>query len=192
MSGPPHPRAVTLLRRVTLVVLCAGIAGFLVEGSNRPPNPTTVARGTLVASVRIRGFDEVSFTVTAPDGTVDMGTNRAHCAVLAVTTAQQDRGLMGRRNLGGYAGMIFEWAVPTRTYFYMKDTLIPLSIAWFNASGVFVGSADMVPCPPRTAACPLYRPAAPYRYAIEVPLGHLASLGIGNGSTLALNGPCIP
>jgi hypothetical protein len=183
---------VTLLRRVALVVLCAGIAGFLVQGGSRPADPTTVARGTLVPSVRIPGFDEISFTVTARDGTVDKGTNRAYCALLAVTTAQQDRGLMGRRNLAGYAGMIFEWPAPTRTYFYMKDTSIPLSIAWFDASGTFVGATDMTPCPPTTAACRLYRPAAPYMYAVEVPLGHLASLGIGNGSTLALDGPCIP
>ena len=192
MSRSPDQRHVTLVRRIALVVLAGGIAAFLVQGANRPANPQLLAKGALVPSSRIHGFDEISFTVTAPDGTVDEGSNRAYCGVLAATAAQRDRGLMGRRNLAGYAGMIFRWSSPTRTYFYMKDTLLPLAIAWFNTTGALVGSTTMIPCPSTTVDCPLYRPAAPYQYAIEVAAGRLGSLGIANGSILTVNGPCIP
>lgn len=192
MSSAIDPSAVKLTRWLALLVLVAGIGAFLVQGSSRPADPYLVAAGGLVPSTRLPGFDEVAFTVARGDGTVDNGTNRAYCGVLAATTAQQNRGLMNQRNLAGYAGMIFTFPAPTRTYFYMKDTLIPLSIAWFNRSGVFVGSADMTPCPPATVNCPLFRPGGPYRSAIEVPSGGLGALGIASGSILALNGQCIP
>ena len=96
---------------------------------------------------------------------------------------------MFRRDLAGYAGMLFEWSSPTTDEFYMKNTLIPLSIAWFDQSGRFVSAADMPPCPAVTA-CPLYPAAAPYTIALEVPQGGLRQLGIGPGTSLALAGPC--
>jgi len=72
----------------------------------------------------------------------------------------------------------------------MKNTLIPLSIAWFDPSGRFVSATNMVPCPPG-ADCPLYYPAAAASIAIEVERGHLDRLGIGPGATVSVGGPCI-
>jgi uncharacterized membrane protein (UPF0127 family) len=71
----------------------------------------------------------------------------------------------------------------------MKDTLIPLSIAWFDPSHRFVSQSDMAPCPP-AGACPLYYPIGMANLAIEVPQGHLPKLGIGPGATISVGGAC--
>jgi uncharacterized membrane protein (UPF0127 family) len=97
---------------------------------------------------------------------------------------------MGRTDLDSYDGMIFAWSSLTLTPFFMKDTLIPLSIAWFGSSGNFIFSTTMTPCPPSTAQCTLYGPGVPYRYAIEVLKGGLGALGIVPGSSLQLSASC--
>lgn len=188
----PSPLALGRARRAALAVLGLGVAAFLVVGADRPADPYLIPAGTPVPARHFPGFYETGFTITPAGGTVDAANSRAHCALLAVTTRQQEQGLMGRRDLAGYDGMIFEWPAPTRTYFYMKDTVLPLSIAWFAASGRWVGAADMASCPPTTLHCPLYRPALAYQYALEVPRGGLPALGAGPGSSLGLTGPCIP
>ena len=86
--------------------------------------------------------------------------------------------------------MVFVWDQDTTGGFWMRDTIVPLSIAWFDAEGAFVSSTDMAPCPDDEPDCPIYEPAGPYRFALEVPQGDLDELGVGPGSRLALGGPC--
>jgi uncharacterized membrane protein (UPF0127 family) len=92
---------------------------------------------------------------------------------------------MGQQDLRGYDAMVFRYPAPTSTRFYMRDTLIPLTVAFFAADGTFVSAADMTPCPPETAVCPLYGATAPYQYAVEVPAGGLERIGGGPGSVLS-------
>ncbi|MBV9282636.1 MAG: DUF192 domain-containing protein, partial [Chloroflexi bacterium] len=68
-----------------------------------------------------------------------------------------------------------------------KGVPIPVSVAWFDASGVLVGSADLSVC---SVSCPTVAPFLPYKLAIEVPQGGLAQLGIGQGSVLLVGGNC--
>jgi uncharacterized membrane protein (UPF0127 family) len=96
---------------------------------------------------------------------------------------------MGRGDLGGFDAMVFRFDADTTGSFYMRNTPLPLSIAWFDRNGVFVSSADMEPCPDR-AGCPDYTAAAPYRLAVEVPKGGLGALGIDAGSSLMVGGGC--
>jgi uncharacterized membrane protein (UPF0127 family) len=110
--------------------------------------------------------------------------------MLATTDAQRGEGLMHRHDLGGYQGMIFEFPAPTTSGFYMKDTVIPLSIAWFDDTGRYVDSTTMPPCPKDSATCPVYDAARPYVLAIEVAAGRLPALGIGPGSAISVGGPC--
>lgn len=110
----------------------------------------------------------------APFSVVEVTTPGGEATVLlANTDAERSQGLMGKKNLGGYDGMLFEFPSDTQGGFWMKDTLIPLSIAFFDASGRVVDFFDMEPCPPQTTTCPTYRPDAPYRRALEVPKGDL-------------------
>ncbi|MDQ4132945.1 MAG: DUF192 domain-containing protein [Actinomycetota bacterium] len=124
----------------------------------------------------VPGFGEIAFRI-------DGGTLRH--ALLADTTEQHSRGLMNRTDLAGYDGMLFRFPSDTTGTFYMLNTPLPLSIAWFDADGRFVSATDMEPCLNRSD-CPTYAASGPYRYALEVPQGDLAELGIGPGSRLEL------
>jgi len=131
--------------------------------------------------VALPGFGEVAYRVERDAETVKTG-----CALLASTPDQHSRGLMNVRDLKGYDGMIFEFPAETNVGFYMKDTPMPLSIAWFDRQGRYISSADMAP----NRAAPTYHAAAPYRYAFEVPQGRLGDAGISTGSTVVVGGDC--
>ncbi|MBU1865372.1 MAG: DUF192 domain-containing protein, partial [Actinobacteria bacterium] len=66
---------------------------------------------------------------------------------VADTPALRSRGLMGVTDLGSVRGMLFLWPNDTAGGFWMKDTLIPLDIAFFDAAGVLVDLVSMTPCP---------------------------------------------
>jgi len=74
--------------------------------------------------------------------------------------------------------------------FWMRNTILPLSIAYVDADGEVVSTADMEPCPAGTTDCPTYPPGGPYRMALEVPQGQLPDLGVASGSRLALGADC--
>ena len=76
-------------------------------------------------------------------------------------------------DLQGYSGMAFVYEEDVQNAFYMRNTPMPLSIAWIAADGSVVTITDMEPCEDRDG-CPSYAPSGPYRYAIEVPQGDLA------------------
>jgi uncharacterized membrane protein (UPF0127 family) len=92
-------------------------------------------------------------------------------------------------DLGGYDGMAFVYEQDVAHGFYMRNTPMPLSIAWLSADGELVDRADMEPCEDREG-CPVYTPAGPYRFAVEVPMGGLGDLGIGPGARVSLGGAC--
>ena len=169
--------------------------------SSTAPSTTTpidVSPGTLPPSVpgpgspdralvAPAGFRSVTITITRPDGSTEH-----HCVWLADDEASQEQGLMGVTDpeLGGRSGMVFSFPSDTRVAFWMKDTPLPLSIAWFNADGGFVSSADMQPCPAGTQTCPTYSAVGRYRTAIEVPLGGLEPLGLVAGSRIVIGEAC--
>jgi uncharacterized membrane protein (UPF0127 family) len=130
------------------------------------------------------GTGETAASVTAADGTV-----AACCLLVASESETRQRGLMEVTDLGGYQGMVFVWAEDTSSGFWMRNTPTPLSIAFFDAEGAFVGSSDMEPCED-SSDCPVHPSPGTYRFALEVFRGELDALGVGPGSTLALGGPC--
>ena len=133
------------------------------------------------------GFRSVTVLVTRPDGRVER-----HCMWLADTGALHERGLMEVTDvaLGGRDGMVFVFPSDTRASFWMRDTRLPLSIAFVDASGALVSTADMAPCPDSAADCPTYPPARPFRLAVEAPQGALAGLGLVEGAHVALGEAC--
>jgi len=84
---------------------------------------------------------------------------------LALTSERRARGLMNRRK-APVDGMLFVFREPTSGGFWMKNTLVPLTIVFFDASGKRVRRMSMVPC--RDDPCAIYDPGRRYRFALEL------------------------
>jgi uncharacterized membrane protein (UPF0127 family) len=128
-----------------------------------------------------------SGATTFPRGTavLDDGEHRVSVAVeLATTSDQQARGLMFRTKLAPDAGMAFLFGRPVTGGFWMKNTRIPLSIAFWNARGRIVRILDMTPC--RADPCPVYKPGLSYVGALEVNRGAFRRWSITRGDTLTI------
>lgn len=107
------------------------------------------------------------------------GQNVVINAEMAETDLQRQRGLMYREHLGDDEGMLFSLDVQQMLNFWMKNTLIPLDVIFFNQRGEFVSSATMEPCASDT--CKTYPSEKPAMYALEVPSGFVRKRGIGPG-----------
>jgi uncharacterized membrane protein (UPF0127 family) len=103
---------------------------------------------------------------------------------IADTPAERARGLMGRRHLEADSGMVFPFPEDTTAAFWMKDTLVPLSIAFYDGGGKILRILDMVPC--KSDSCPVYSPGVSYRGALEVNLGAFRRWGVREGDELRL------
>ena len=135
----------------------------------------------------LRGFGQVRGTITDASGRVC-----EVCLLAATDEAQRARGLMTVTDpeLGGHDGMVFAYDGEVSGAFWMRNTPMPLSIAYFDAAGRFVSSVDMAPCADRPD-CRSYPAAGPFAYALEVPAGGLAELGAVEDSVPRLSTrPC--
>ena len=101
---------------------------------------------------------------------------------IADSPAERARGLMGRAQLPSDSGMVFVFPQDTRASFWMKDTSIPLSIAFYNRRGRIVRILDMTPC--KQEPCRVYAPGVAYRGALEVPRGAFTRWGVREGDVL--------
>jgi uncharacterized membrane protein (UPF0127 family) len=106
---------------------------------------------------------------------------------VAADPAARARGLMGRTEVPPGRGMVFLYPDDVRESFWMKDTLVPLSIAFVAADGRVVSVAEMAPC--RADPCPTYAPAGPYRYAVELRAGAFPAAGVGAGDRVVPEDP---
>lgn len=97
-------------------------------------------------------------------------------AEVAATPQQRERGLMGRTHLPENGGMLFVFDYAGRHCFWMRNTPLPLSIAFIDDTGLIVNLADMQPHTD-TPHCPL----SAIRYALEVPQGGFQQRGIMPG-----------
>lgn len=172
------PNLIGVLTAVVSAVAC-GAAG--------PPTPgaalTTAAAPATDAArpngVGPEGFDRTAARVTAADGAVcDL------CVWLADTPRLRARGLMGVTDLGAARAMAFRYAEPTTTTFWMWNTPMPLSIAYFGPDGAFLDSYDMEPC--AANPCASYPTPDGFTVAVEAPRGELGELLIGPGATFEL------
>lgn len=100
-------------------------------------------------------------------------------AELAVTPDQQAMGMMFRTEMPGNEGMLFVNEEPGVRCFWMRNTLVPLTIAFIDDDGAIVNLADMQPRSDQSHCS-----AKPVRFALEMPQGWFAKKGIGPGFKL--------
>jgi uncharacterized membrane protein (UPF0127 family) len=98
---------------------------------------------------------------------------------VAADDASREHGLMGVTELPEDGGMAFTWTSPTDTTFWMKDTLIPLSIAFVDQAGKVITISEMTPC--TADPCTTYAADAPYTMAVEANANWFEDHGVAVG-----------
>lgn len=101
-------------------------------------------------------------------------------AELAQTPLQRQVGLMNRPALPPNGGMLFAFEAPAQQCFWMKNTLLPLSIAFLADDGSIVNIADMQP-----QSLESHCSRKPVRFALEMSQGWFAKRGLQAGAKLA-------
>jgi hypothetical protein len=107
------------------------------------------------------------------------GTSATLTVEIADTDAERHEGLSGRSSLPADTGMVFVWDQPVETTFWMKDTLIPLSIAFVAEDGRILAIREMEPC--EVDPCPTFGAPAPFSAAVEAPSGWFDANGVAAG-----------
>jgi uncharacterized protein len=102
---------------------------------------------------------------------------------IARSEKEQEMGLMFRKRLADGKGMIFVYDVDKQLSFWMKNTLIPLSIAYIASDGTITDIIDMTPLSTAAVVTSHY-----VRYALEAPQGWYARSGIHAGDKADLAG----
>jgi uncharacterized protein len=140
-----------------------------------------------------RSNDEEVFPCTVPafgTGTATMtpaGTGSKEIDLLVARSGEaMQYGLMHRKRLSADKGMVFLFEQEAQVTFHMLNTLLPLSIAFFNSTGQIVNIVDMAPCPdhPPDGSCPGYSSEVPVSGALEVNQGSFETWGVEEGDLI--------
>jgi uncharacterized membrane protein (UPF0127 family) len=149
---------------------------------------TVIAIGLLAAACSSTSVDTTTTSTTTTTTTADAVAvppqladydvqdvqvgDRAMLLAIADNPSLRRQGLQFVTDLEDLEGMLFFWRHDGDA-FWMKDTLIPLDIVWFNEDGTYKDRTSMAPC--TQTPCPTYSPAdgLDFRFAIEAPLGAL-------------------
>jgi uncharacterized protein len=116
--------------------------------------------------------------------TSDGTTYRTGFLAVADTAEKRRQGLMGVKDLAGNDGMVFVFDGEQEGSFWMKDTLIPLSIAFWGEDGHLLDILEMEPC--TADPCPTYTARAPYTHALEMNAHWFEDRGIEIGDRVEL------
>jgi uncharacterized membrane protein (UPF0127 family) len=100
-------------------------------------------------------------------------------AEVAANQSDRSQGLMHRRSLGANQGMIFVFPVTATHCFWMKNTPLPLAIAFLDEKGVIVDIDEMAP-ETETSHCP----SRPARFALEMNSGWFKAKGLKPGAVI--------
>lgn len=125
--------------------------------------------GKVAKGAEVKG-PEVFFPLTVGDKTLRVQ--------VVVTSDEQQRGLMGRKDLGEDDGMIFVYPLPQQMSFWMRNTPTPLDIGFFTADGKL---GEVYPMYPYDET-PVKSAGADYTLALETNQGWFAKNGIKPGA----------
>ena len=169
------PRKVAAVAVALLLAGCGGDPAGSSNGSQDAPQASestnTVSESTSTALEATSGLR--TLTIEASGGeSVQVRVE------IADEPDEQATGLMNRTALGEDRGMLFVFSSEEDRSFWMKDTLIPLSIAYMNSEGRIVDIRDMKALDDDP---PHYDSAEPARYALEVNKGFFDERGVKVG-----------
>jgi uncharacterized protein len=148
---------------VVALALAVGACGDDDDGSGSRPQSAFPVKTAIIETES----DPVMLTVEVAD-----------------TEERRARGLMGRESLPEDRGMVFVFFEEHRGGFWMKNTEIPLSIAFFDEHGEILKILDMRPC--RRDPCPIYDPGVAYWGALEVNRGAFERWGVARGDVIRM------
>src|SRR5919112_1327245 len=144
------------------------------EGPATTAPAQTTTEGTQNTTLASAPDESTTITITGTNG------ERTEVEVeIADDATEQRRGLMERTELAENAGMLFVFEREEPRSFWMRNTLIPLSIAYIASDGRIVDIQDMQPLD-ETA----HPSAEPAQYALEVNQGFFAERGIAVGDVV--------
>jgi uncharacterized membrane protein (UPF0127 family) len=153
----------------------------------RVPLPRQAWWGLVILALVVASCSPGVHQRNLPRGTLRVTTDSGP-VTLDVEIAGEGRarsvGLMGRPKLAADAGMVFVFDGPRGSGFWMKNTLIPLSIAFWDQSGRILRILHMTPC--RADPCRVYVPGVTYVGAVETNLGWFAAHGVQRGDRVTL------
>lgn len=113
-----------------------------------------------------------------PVQTLRAGMHLIHAEV-ASTPPSRERGLMFREQLGPNQGMLFIFERPGTQCMWMRNTLVPLSVAFIADDGTIANIEDMTP-KTEDSHCAVQ----PVRYALEMERGWFAKRGLKAGARI--------
>lgn len=150
-------------------------------GPTASPSPTSAVLPSSPApgeAMPSPTFSHAKVLIDTQEGSVIIDAEQAE------TPEQRAYGLMFRESLGEDEGMVFLFFERHEGGFYMKNTLIPLSIAFFDGEGEIVDILEMEPC--EADPCEIYTPDAPYEGALEVNQGAFEEWGVQEGDRITI------
>lgn len=113
-----------------------------------------------------------------PRAALTAGFHRIEAEV-AANPADRSQGLMHRRTLAPNQGMIFVFPVSATHCFWMKNTPLPLSIAFLDEEGRVINVDEMAPQTENN-----HCPQRPARFALEMNAGWFAAKGVKPGAVI--------
>jgi uncharacterized membrane protein (UPF0127 family) len=162
-----------LFASLLLMAGCGGEQGSAPEKEEPSPAPAETTQGTAASS---SPEESATLAIISSDG------ERAEVEVeIADERDEQQRGLMERTELAEDAGMLFVFERDEPRSFWMRNTLIPLSIAYIADGGRIVDIQDMQPLDETS-----HPSTEPARYALEVNQGFFAERGIQIGDEVEI------
>ena len=171
------------LRRLPRIASRPGTARIAPAEYRRRQSPLRSAASALALALAALAVGPVGAQPAEPNPPLphvflQAGIHRIKAEV-ADTPAERSRGLMMRKSLQPNSGMLFEFERAAAHCFWMKNTLIPLTIAFLDDDGTIVTLADMQPHD-ESSHCP----AKPVRRALEMEQGWFKAKGLKVGDRI--------
>jgi len=165
-------RAAGSTGRLVIAGALAGLGGITCESGPSGAGGASARRNDLAAmptvTIRVREHRFLAWVARTP-AERELGLMNVRAEEMAPTADGLERAML----------FVFDYEQPL--YFWMKDTIIPLDIAFLRADGQVVKTHTMVPYETR-----LYPSVMPAAMAVEMNAGVLSRLGIGAGDVFEI------